>query len=38
VLGGVMISVMQDDAELFKQFSDNLEFKSWPADAIFSTT
>jgi len=29
---------VKDDTELFKQFSDNPDFKRWLADAIFSTT
>jgi type I restriction enzyme R subunit len=29
---------MKDDTELFKQFSDNPEFKRWLADAVFSAT
>jgi type I restriction enzyme R subunit len=37
-LGGVIVGLMKDDAELFKQFSDNAEFKRWLADTIFSAT
>ena len=37
-LGSVMIGVLKDDTELFKQFSDNPEFKRWLADTIFSAT
>jgi type I restriction enzyme R subunit len=37
-LGNVIIGLMKDDTELFKQFSDNPEFKRWLADAIFSAT
>jgi type I restriction enzyme, R subunit len=29
---------MKDDTELFKQFSDNPEFKRWLADTISSET
>ena len=29
---------MKDDKELFKQFSDNPEFKRWLADTKFSAT
>ena len=29
---------MKDDTELFKQFSDNPEFKRWLADTIFFAT
>jgi type I restriction enzyme, R subunit len=34
----VMIALMKDDTELFKQFSDNPDFRRWMADAIFSAT
>jgi hypothetical protein len=34
----VLIGLMKDDAELFKQFSDKPEFKRWLADTIFSVT
>ncbi len=37
-LGGVIIGLMKDDTELFKQFSDNPEFKRWLADTIFYAT
>lgn len=37
-LGGVIIGLMKDDTELFKQFSDNPEFKRWLADTIFAAT
>jgi type I restriction enzyme, R subunit len=37
-LGNVIISLMKDDTELFKQFSDNPEFKRWLTDTIFSAT
>jgi len=37
-LGNVIVGLMKDDTELFKQFSDNPEFKRWLADAIFSAT
>ena len=37
-LGNVIIGLMKDDTELFKQFSDNPEFKRWLAGAIFSAT
>jgi len=37
-LGNVIIGLMKDDTELFKQFSDNPEFKRWLADTIFTTT
>lgn len=37
-LGRVMISMMQDETQLFKQFMDNPTFKNWLADAVFSAT
>ena len=37
-LGNVIIGLMKDDTELFKQFSDNPEFKRWLADMIFNAT
>jgi len=37
-LGAVIISLMKDDTELFRQFSDNPDFKRWLADTIFSAT
>ena len=37
-LGQVMLSLMKDDNELFKQFTDNAEFKRWMADTVFTLT
>jgi type I restriction enzyme R subunit len=37
-LSRVLIGLMKDDTELFKQFSDNPEFKRWLTDTIFSVT
>lgn len=37
-LAGVIVGLMKDDTELFKQFSDNPEFKRWLTDAVFSST
>jgi type I restriction enzyme, R subunit len=37
-LGKVIIGLMRDDTELFKQYSDKPEFKRWLADTIFSVT
>jgi type I restriction enzyme R subunit len=34
----VMTAVLKDDAELYKQFSDNPEFRRWMTDTIFSMT
>jgi type I restriction enzyme R subunit len=37
-LGRVIIGLMKDDTELFKQYSDNPAFKRWLADMIFDRT
>jgi type I restriction enzyme R subunit len=37
-LGKVITGLMKDDTELFKQFSDNPEFKRWLADTVFTAT
>lgn len=37
-LGRVMTALIQDDTELFKQFSDNQAFRKWLTDTIFSMT
>ncbi len=37
-LGRVMMAVLKDDTELFKQFSDNEGFRRWLSDAIFQST
>jgi type I restriction enzyme, R subunit len=37
-LGGVIVGLMKDDTELFKQFSDNPDFKRWLTDTIFTAT
>jgi type I restriction enzyme R subunit len=37
-LGRVMTSILKDDTELFKQFSDNEGFRRWLADMIFDLT
>ena len=34
----VMTAVLKDDAELYKQFSDNPEFRRWLTDMVFSKT
>jgi type I restriction enzyme R subunit len=34
----VVIGMLADHTELFKQFSDNPGFKKWLADTIFSVT
>ena len=35
-LARVMVAVMKDDTELFKQFSDNESFHRWLTDTVFS--
>ena len=37
-LDRVMMAVLKDDTELFKQFSDNKSFRRWLVDTIFSIT
>ncbi len=37
-LGTVIVGLMKDDTELFKQFSDNPEFRRWLTDTVFSAT
>ncbi|EJW10758.1 Type I restriction-modification system, restriction subunit R [Rhodovulum sp. PH10] len=37
-LSRVIINVMKDDTELFKQFSDNPAFRRWLADTVFGLT
>jgi type I restriction enzyme R subunit len=37
-LGRVMNSLLKDDTELFKQFSDNESFRRWLTDLIFAAT
>lgn len=34
----VMTAVPKDDAELYKQFSDNPDFKRWLTDMVFAMT
>ena len=34
----VMVGLLKDDTELFKQFSDNEGFKRWLADTVFGLT
>lgn len=38
VLLRVMVGLLKDDIELFKQFSDNAGFKRWLADTVFDMT
>ncbi len=37
-LGRVIVALMKDDTELFKQFSDNDSFRRWLSDTVFSLT
>jgi type I restriction enzyme, R subunit len=37
-LARVMMAVLKDDTELFKQFSDNDSFRRWLTDMVFSMT
>jgi type I restriction enzyme R subunit len=37
-LGRVMTALIQDDTELFKQFSDNESFHRWLTDTVFALT
>jgi len=37
-LGRVMTAVLQDDTELFKQFSDNEGCRGWLTDTVFALT
>ena len=37
-LARVMIAVLKDDTELFKQFSDNESFRKWLTDTVFELT
>jgi type I restriction enzyme, R subunit len=37
-LASVIVGVMKDDTELFKQFSDNPAFRRWLGDTVFSMT
>ncbi len=37
-LGRVLIALMNDDTELFRQFSDNPSFRRWLSDMIFNET
>jgi type I restriction enzyme R subunit len=34
----VVVSLLQDHTELFKQFRDNPCLKKWPSETIFSVT
>ena len=34
----VMTAVLKDDSELYKQFSDNPDFRRWLTDMVFART
>jgi type I restriction enzyme R subunit len=38
VLQSVVMTIMADNMELFKQFNDNPTFKKWLSDMVFTTT
>lgn len=37
-LGRVMMALLKDDTELFKQFTDNESFRRWLTDTVFGLT
>jgi type I restriction enzyme, R subunit len=37
-LARVIVGLMKDDTQLFKQYSDNPDFKRWLADMVFGMT
>jgi type I restriction enzyme R subunit len=37
-LGAVIVGLMKDDTQLFKQFSDNTDFRRWLSDSVFNAT
>ena len=38
VLQKVIFSIMADNMELFKQYTDNKDFKKWLSDLVFNVT
>ena len=38
VLGRVIVNLMKDDTQLFKQFNDNEQFKRWLGETVFALT
>ena len=38
VLGRVIVNLMRDDTQLFKQFNDNEQFKRWLGETVFALT
>lgn len=37
-LRSVIVGLMKDDTQLFKQFSDNTDFRRWLSDSVFNAT
>ena len=37
-LRSVIVGLMKDDTQLFKQFSDNPDFRRWLSDSVFNST
>jgi type I restriction enzyme R subunit len=37
-LRSVIVGLMKDDTQLFKQFSDNADFRRWLSDSVFNAT
>lgn len=37
-LGQVLVELLNDHTELFKQFQDNPSFRKWLSDSIFTVT
>ena len=37
-LRSVIVGLMKDDTQLFKQFSDNPDFRRWLSDSVFNAT
>ncbi|WP_405216714.1 type I restriction endonuclease subunit R [Agrococcus sp. Ld7] len=37
-LGKVMLSLVQDETQLYKEYSDNVDFKQWFEDQVFRAT
>ena len=37
-LKSVIVGLMKDDTQLFKQFSDNMDFRRWLSDSVFNAT
>ena len=37
-LGKVMLDLVRDETQLFKEYADNADFKKWFEDAVFRAT